>query len=65
MDWFWNAEVWLPPGYNWTDLRNPSPRGINYPEATDLLIYPLPFAALLLAIRYLFERYVYVPITFQ
>jgi hypothetical protein len=52
--WFWNSDVWLPPGFDWADMKNNS-RGVKYAEFADL-IYPIPLALALICVRYVIER---------
>ncbi len=52
LDWFWNPDVWLPPGIDWKDIV-PNEK-IKYPDPGDLL-YPIPFAIGLIFVRYLVE----------
>jgi hypothetical protein len=56
--WVWNDSFWLPQGYTWADLE-PTP-GINKPNFTDLYYVPL-ISIILMAIRFLFERFVAQP----
>ena len=55
----WKEDIWLPPNVTWSDLTNNSGGGgeVNYRKISDLLIYPIPAALLLIVIRYTLERY--------
>jgi hypothetical protein len=55
MDKFWNPDVWLPPNVTWADLE-PTDK-IAYADHRHLAI-PLPFAFVLLGVRYVLERLV-------
>jgi hypothetical protein len=55
MDKFWNPDVWLPPNVTWADLE-PNDK-IAYADHRHLAI-PLPFALVLLGVRYVLERLV-------
>jgi ceramide synthetase len=58
--WFWNSDVWLPPGFDWADMKENNTRGIKYAEFEDL-IYPIPIAVLLLCLRAALERTILYP----
>lgn len=55
MDKFWNPDVWLPPNVTWADLE-PTDK-IVYADHRHLAI-PLPFAFVLLGVRFVLERLV-------
>lgn len=55
MDKFWNPDVWLPPNVTWADLE-PNDK-IAYADHRHLAI-PLPFALVLLGVRFVLERLV-------
>lgn len=59
MDKFWNPDVWLPPNVTWADLE-PNDK-ITYAAHRHLAI-PLPFAVVLLALRFVLERYWFAPV---
>uniref|UniRef100_A0A5S6QM27 TLC domain-containing protein n=2 Tax=Trichuris muris TaxID=70415 RepID=A0A5S6QM27_TRIMR len=51
-DWFWNEDVWLPPGTGWENLEN---SGIGHlPDFCDLVL-PVYYAFVFLAVRAAFE----------
>lgn len=52
--WFWNPDVWLPPGFEWEDMKKNE--RVKYAEFGDL-IYPIPLAFGLMLIRFIIERY--------
>ena len=58
-DWFWQKEVWLPPGFTWEKLKHPNTP--YYPEFYDVLTYPFLFAFILIFLRY----FVFDPIIFN
>jgi len=51
--WFWNPDVWLPPGFSWEDMKNNDK--VKYAEFGDL-IYPIPLAIGLIILRFIVER---------
>jgi len=59
--WFWNSDVWLPPGFDWADMKENNTRGVKYAEFEDL-IYPIPLALVLLCIRSVLERSILFPL---
>lgn len=52
---FWPESLWLPPGTVWADLAEP-PHTIP-----KHLLYPLPMALGMLALRFLLERFWFAP----
>ncbi|XP_069834076.1 ceramide synthase 4 isoform X2 [Dendropsophus ebraccatus] len=60
--WLWRQEYWLPPGITWEDMKETE--DIKYPRPRDLL-FAVPFAFILTALRFLFERFVAVPLSRQ
>ncbi|XP_056425831.1 ceramide synthase 4 isoform X2 [Hyla sarda] len=58
--WLWRQEYWLPPGVTWEDMKETE--HIKYPRPLDLL-YGVPFAFILTALRFLFERFVALPLS--
>ncbi|CAG08033.1 unnamed protein product [Tetraodon nigroviridis] len=56
--WLWREDFWLPPGTRWRDLRARE----HLPLPGDLL-YTLPLALAFMALRYVFERLVGVPLS--
>ncbi|XP_064424672.1 ceramide synthase 2 [Latimeria chalumnae] len=60
--WLWRQEYWLPPGITWEDMRESE--SIQYPQPRDLLL-TIPCALIFTAIRYLFERYLALPLSKQ
>lgn len=61
MAWFWNEDVWLPPGYTWYYLNHAT--HFNFPNFLDAWTYPLAIAAIFIALRYLvLTPFVFVPL---
>jgi len=58
--WFWSESVWLPPNVTWKDVQ-PHPSHIYYTQFSDLW-YPIPAAALIVLVRYFFERRLFKPL---
>uniref|UniRef100_F7CYJ2 Ceramide synthase 3 n=1 Tax=Monodelphis domestica TaxID=13616 RepID=F7CYJ2_MONDO len=58
-DWFWLEELWLPPTIKWSDLEDHD--GLVFVKPSHLYI-TIPYAFLLLIIRYFFERFVATPL---
>ncbi|XP_044516063.1 ceramide synthase 3 [Gracilinanus agilis] len=58
-DWFWLEELWLPPTIKWSDLEDHD--GLVFVKPSHLYI-TIPYAFLLLIIRYFFERFVAIPL---
>ncbi|KAL1021559.1 hypothetical protein UPYG_G00014810 [Umbra pygmaea] len=56
---FWSESFWLPPNVTWEELEHP-PSGEEYPKAAHLL-FCLPLAVCVLALRVLFERLIAKP----
>ncbi|XP_042334528.1 ceramide synthase 4 isoform X1 [Sceloporus undulatus] len=59
-EWLWCHEYWLPPGITWEDMKETEE--IRYPQPRHLLL-SVPLALLLVAIRFVFERNVAVPLS--
>jgi len=59
LDKFWNPEVWLPPNVTWADLE-PNDK-VAYADHRHLII-PLSLAIILLALRFVLERYWFAPV---
>ncbi|KAI1882844.1 hypothetical protein AGOR_G00239090 [Albula goreensis] len=57
--WLWRAEYWLPPGITWDDMQGKE--GAHYPLPRDLLL-TFPLALVFIALRYVFERLVALPL---
>jgi hypothetical protein len=53
LDQFWNPDVWLPPNVTWADFE-PNDK-IAYADHRHLAI-SLPFAIVLLCVRFVLER---------
>lgn len=51
---FWSPRVWLPPNTTWADIAPGSNPNIEYADYRDL-IWPIPIAFVILAIRYVLE----------
>uniref|UniRef100_A0A665WXL9 Ceramide synthase 2-like n=1 Tax=Echeneis naucrates TaxID=173247 RepID=A0A665WXL9_ECHNA len=60
-EWIWQEEYWLPPGIYWRDIEIEEDDG-RFPLPRDL-IYTLPLAVAFIAIRYVFERLIAVPLS--
>lgn len=60
-DAFWSEYVWLPPNVTWEHVAPGAQRDI---DTTDYrhLYFPLPFALVLLIIRYCLEKYWFGPV---
>ncbi|KAM4826469.1 ceramide synthase 3 isoform 1-T2 [Thomomys bottae] len=58
-EWFWLERFWLPPTIKWSDLDDRD--GLTFPKASHLYAI-IPFAFLLLIIRYFFENFVATPL---
>lgn len=53
LDWFWNPDVWLPPGIGWDDIKaNDKVKYANYGD----LLYPIPAAFCIIFVRIIVER---------
>ena len=62
--WFWNDDIWLPPNVTWTDLEQSEIReGVAVPKFSHLW-YPIPASLIVIAIRYIVERWDYFLIWF-
>uniref|UniRef100_A0A674KBG3 TLC domain-containing protein n=1 Tax=Terrapene triunguis TaxID=2587831 RepID=A0A674KBG3_9SAUR len=57
--WFWWHEYWFPPGFTWEDMKESD--SISYPKPRDLL-HIVPYALLLVGVRYLFQRFIARPL---
>ncbi|KAJ8363152.1 hypothetical protein SKAU_G00119830 [Synaphobranchus kaupii] len=57
--WLWRQEYWLPPGITWEDMQGQE--GGWYPRPRDLLV-ALPLALGFIALRFVFDRLVAVPL---
>ncbi|XP_020494623.1 ceramide synthase 2 [Labrus bergylta] len=62
-EWLWQEEYWLPPGIRWRDIEVNEDEG-RFPLPRDL-IYTLPLAFAFIALRYVFERLIAVPLSKQ
>ncbi|KAM4547701.1 ceramide synthase 4a [Odontesthes bonariensis] len=60
-EWLWQEEYWLPPGARWKDIEMKQSEG-HIPLPRDL-IYTLPLAFAFIALRYVFERLIAVPLS--
>ncbi|XP_077391196.1 ceramide synthase 2-like isoform X2 [Festucalex cinctus] len=58
-EWLWQDRYWLPPGIHWQDMD--ASEG-HYPLPRDL-VYTLPVAFAYIALRYVFERVIAVPLS--
>ena len=67
-EWFWNEDIWLPPGYNWnsfktvqlTNSSNVRVEPTQFAQFGDLL-YPIPFSMILIFLRFLVTKHVFRP----
>ncbi|XP_069678486.1 ceramide synthase 6 isoform X2 [Periplaneta americana] len=59
LDKFWDPDLWLPPNVTWADIE-PNDK-IAYADHRHLIV-PLPMALLMLALRFVFERYWFAPL---
>ena len=61
--WFWNDQVWLPPGYTWSSFNSPQLTNNqtvivqpgDFAKFSDLL-YPLPLALCVILVRLALQR---------
>ena len=61
--WFWNDQIWLPPGYSWSSFNSPQLTNNktvllqpgDFAKFSDLL-YPLPLALCLILVRLALQR---------
>uniref|UniRef100_A0A3Q4BVG4 Uncharacterized protein n=1 Tax=Mola mola TaxID=94237 RepID=A0A3Q4BVG4_MOLML len=60
-EWLWQEEFWLPRGNRWQDLEMTDDKG-RFPLPRDLM-YTLPLAFAFIALRYIFERLVAIPLS--
>ncbi|KAM8939351.1 ceramide synthase 2-like [Pelodytes ibericus] len=60
--WLWRQEYWLPPGVTWQDMKETEE--IRYPQPRDLVL-GLPCALVFTAVRFMFEKYVALPLSKQ
>lgn len=61
MAWFWNEDVWLPPGYTWHYLTHST--HFNFPTFLDIWTYPFVIAAAFVILRYLIlNPFVFYPL---
>ncbi|XP_047520917.1 ceramide synthase 5 isoform X1 [Pieris napi] len=60
LDKFWNEDVWLPPNTTWEDIKPGPDKVVVYNDHRHLL-YPIPLAFVLIALRHLIENYWYAP----
>ncbi|XP_039713777.1 ceramide synthase 4 [Pteropus medius] len=59
-EWLWQDRLWLPPNSSWADLEDRD--GLVYAHPQDMLV-ALPLALALVAIRFIFERLVGLPLS--
>ncbi|XP_049644242.1 ceramide synthase 4-like [Suncus etruscus] len=59
-EWFWSEKLWLPANVTWADLEDRD--GQVYPHPRDLLV-ALPMSLALLALRFIFERFIALPLS--
>ncbi|XP_026102606.1 ceramide synthase 2-like [Carassius auratus] len=60
--WIWRQDFWLPPGVTWKDIAEGTADGSRFPVPRDLLI-SLPLALSFIALRFVFERVVALPLS--
>ncbi|XP_060542669.1 ceramide synthase 4-like [Pantherophis guttatus] len=58
--WLWRHEYWLPPGFTWEDMQETE--DVHYPQPHHLL-FGLPIALLMAALRFFFERKIAIPLS--
>ncbi|KAM5292932.1 ceramide synthase 3 [Ctenodactylus gundi] len=58
-EWFWLERFWLPPTIKWSDMEDRD--GLVFVKPSHLYI-TLPYALLLLIIRYFFEKFIATPL---
>ncbi|XP_072261317.1 ceramide synthase 4-like isoform X1 [Pyxicephalus adspersus] len=58
--WLWRQEYWLPPGVTWEDMKETE--NIHYPRPSHLF-FAIPCALILTGLRFLFERFVALPVS--
>ncbi|KAJ8972758.1 hypothetical protein NQ317_006274 [Molorchus minor] len=61
MNTVWSEHIWLPPNTTWADIAPNASMEIQHTDYRDLL-YPLPMALVMLALRYLLEKYWFGPV---
>uniref|UniRef100_A0A8C5T9X1 Homeobox domain-containing protein n=1 Tax=Malurus cyaneus samueli TaxID=2593467 RepID=A0A8C5T9X1_9PASS len=59
-EWLWHHEFWLPPGITWEDMQESE--DVHYPQPREVLL-SIPFALILVFIRYAFERAIALPLS--
>ncbi|XP_051979740.1 ceramide synthase 4a [Xyrauchen texanus] len=62
--WIWRQDFWLPPGVTWQDIAEGTAGSSRHPVPRDLLI-SLPLALSFIALRFVFERVVALPLSRQ
>ncbi|XP_047443804.1 ceramide synthase 2-like [Mugil cephalus] len=60
-EWLWQEDYWLPPGIQWQDIKMREDEGY-FPLPRDL-IYTVPLAFAFIALRYVFERLIAIPLS--
>ncbi|XP_017016239.2 ceramide synthase 6 [Drosophila takahashii] len=60
-DAFWSTQIWLPPNTTWADIAPGSRQDVVHANYKDL-IWPIPFAAVVMLVRYTLERFWISPI---
>lgn len=60
--WLWREDFWLPPGLTWKDIAEGTSGGSRHPVPRDLLI-SFPLALGFIALRFVFERVVALPLS--
>ncbi|XP_051062442.1 protein Lines homolog 1 isoform X1 [Phodopus roborovskii] len=58
-EWFWSERFWLPPTIKWSDLEDHD--GFIFVKASHLYM-TIPYALLLVIVRYFFEKFVATPL---
>lgn len=54
-DKFWSTDIWLPPNTTWADIAPGSRPDVDHADYRDL-VWPLPLAIVMMAIRYVVEK---------
>ena len=71
-DWFWNEDIWLPPGHTWSSFREAQMTSNNsavvepgeFAQFGDLL-YPVPLSLVLILLRTAVTRTVFRPLALR
>uniref|UniRef100_A0A2P2HXB6 Ceramide synthase 6-like n=1 Tax=Hirondellea gigas TaxID=1518452 RepID=A0A2P2HXB6_9CRUS len=62
MEWIGASSIWVPPGYTWENLTQY--KDLRFPDARDLLIYPIAIAFVQFILKYaVLTPYVYISLS--